>query len=580
MMSFVRWALALCLVLCIANSAFSQSTNSGDIRGTATDPSGALMPGVAVTVTNLDTGATKDLVTNSDGLYDTASILPGNYRVTFTKEGFGKLVRGPITLQVGIITVNGALKVGRIAETVEVTADIPLLKTENAEQSTTLDSQTMVNLPQVGSSGQNWGPLAQLLPGASGTGGSMPTASGNSGDPGIAISVNGDLPYYDNFLQDGASTNLPISANVDIATFETMQELQISTSTFSAQYGIGGAVFNQITKSGSNRWHGAGYEYFQSDQLKADSYNFSSTPQPKPFLRDDNYGGAFGGPIVKNKLFFYFNIDRIYFNGGGASNVATVPTANMRAGDFTGMPTIYDPTSPIVNGSRTSFASENGGLNQIPKARFDTVAAAAQAYYPAPNTPGQVPNPAFPGVVVNNYAYTSPNLNPFHKWFGRIDYQQSEKNRINFSITQSDNPGTNTNFQICPVDCFSGDVDRYNTQVSDVYSISSHVVNEARFGYTKQGNWFIPYSAGQGYPAKLGLQYSKGDVFPAISVSQTATASGSGGSGSTAICCSAILQPGTNAIYIENTFQPSDVVTFIRGKHILHFGGELLDYQA
>src|ERR1700723_542914 len=408
MMRFRRRVLVLCLLLCTAGLAFSQSTNSGDIRGTVTDSSGAVVPGVAVTVLNLDTGATKDLVTNSDGLYDTASILPGNYRVTFTKEGFGKLVRGPITLQVGIVTVNGGLKVGRIAETVEVTADIPLLKTESADQSTTFDSQTMVNLPQVGSNGQNWGPLAQLLPGASGTGGSMPTASGNSGDPGIAISVNGNLPFYDNFLQDGASTNLPISANVDIATFETMQELQITTSTFSAQYGIGGAVFNQITKSGSNGWHGAGYEYFQSDQLRADAYNFSSTPQPTPFLRYDNYGAAIGGPILKNKLFFYFNIDRIYFNGGtggGALSVATVPTVAMRNGDFAGMPLIYDPTTTVCTGTpqvctRTSYASENGGKNAIPTGvTLDTVALNAQKYYPMPNTPGTVANPAFPGVV-------------------------------------------------------------------------------------------------------------------------------------------------------------------------------------
>ena len=581
MMSFIRWALVFSLLLSIVGTAFSQSTNSGDIRGTVTDSAGAVVPGVAVTVLNFETGATKELVTNGDGLYDTASILPGNYRVTFTKQGFGRVVRGPITLQVGSVTVNGVLMVGKIAETVEVTADIPLLKTENAEQSTTFDSETMVNLPQVGSSGQNWGPLAQLLPGASGTP-SMSTASGNSGDPGIAISVNGNLPFYDNFLQDGASTNLPISANVDIATFETISELQITTSTFSAQYGIGGAVFNQITKSGSNSWHGAGYEYFQSDQLKADSYNFSSTAQPKPFLRYDDYGGAIGGPILKNKLFFYFNIDKIYDNGGSSTQTATVPTANMRAGNFTGMPTIYDPstttcTTPGVASTctRTAFAG-----NQIPTTSFDTVAAAAQAYYPVPNTTGTQPNPAFPGVVINNYAYASPNLNPFRKFFGRIDYVQSEKNRINFSITQGDNPGTNTNFQICPVDCFSGDVDRYNTQVSDVYEFSAHVVNEVRFGYTKQGNWFIPYTAGGGYPAKLGLQYSEGDVFPSIGVSQTAAASGSGGSGSVAICCSAILQPGTNAVYIENTFQPSDVVTLIRGRHILHFGGELLDYQA
>src|SRR3984885_5307201 len=191
MMRFIRRVLAFCLLVCIAGPAFSQSTNSGDIRGTVTDPSGAVVPEVAVTVLNLDTGAAKDLVTNDDGLYDTASILPGNYRISFTKEGFGKLVGGPITLQVGTITVNGVLKVGRIAETVEVTSDVPLLKTESAEQSTTFDSQTMVNLPQVGSNGQNWGPVAQLLPGASGTGGSMPTASGKAGDPGIGLSING-----------------------------------------------------------------------------------------------------------------------------------------------------------------------------------------------------------------------------------------------------------------------------------------------------------------------------------------------------------------------------------------------------
>jgi hypothetical protein len=571
----------VCLLTCAASLGFAQSTNSGDIRGSVTDPSGALMPGVAVTVLNLDTGATKELVTNNEGLFDTASILPGNYQVTFTKDGFDKLERGPITLQVGITTVNAKLKVGATTAVIEVTTDVPLLKTENAEQSTTLDAKTMANLPQVGTNGQNWGPFAQLLPGASGAPG-MPTAAGPSGDPGIAIAVNGNLPFYDNFLQDGASTNLPISANVDIATFETISELQISTSTFSAQYGIGGAVFNQITKSGGNAFHGAGYEYFGSDQLKADSYNFSSTPQPKPFLRYDNYGGAISGPIIKNHLFFYFNVDKIYDNGGGSTQSATVPTVNMRAGNFTGMPTVYDPTTTTCttpgNASTCTRTAFSG--NQIPTSRFDSVAAAAQQFYPLPNTPGQTPNAAFPGVVINNYAYTSPNLNPFLKYFGRIDYNQSEKNRINFSITQRDNPGTNTNFQVCPVDCFSGDVDSYNTQISDVYAFNPRTINEVRFGYTKQGNWFVPYTAGGGFPQKLGLQYSKADVFPQINVSQSAVAAGSGGSGSVAICCSAILNPGTNAIYIENTFQPSDVVTMIRGRHILHFGGELLDYQA
>ena len=581
MTSFNRCALASCLVLFAAAVAIAQNTNSGDIRGTVTDPSGAVLPGVTVTVTNIDTGGSKVLTTNNDGLYDTASILPGNYRVTFTKEGFQKLVYGPINLQVGIITVDGPMKVGATSEAVTVTTEAPLLKTETAEQSTTFDSQTMINLPQVGVNGQNWGPVAQLLPGAAGSP-TQTTASGNSGDPGIAIAVNGNLPFYDNFLQDGASTNLPISQNVDIATFETISEVQASTSTFSAQYGIGGAVFNQITKSGSNRFHGAAYEYFGADWLKANSYNFSSGPAaPKPFSRYHNYGGAIGGPILKDKLFFYFNVDKIYNKGGGATQLATVPTLAMRSGDFSDMPTIYDPATPIAakTDSRTSFISETGS-NAIPAGRIDPVANALQAYYPLPNTQGQMPNPAFQGVVVNNFAYSSPNLNPFLKFFGRLDYNLSDKNRINFSITQRNNPGTNTNFQVCPIDCFSGDVDSYNAQVSHVYMFSANLVNEARFGYTRQGNWFIPYSIGKGYPQKVGLQYSKADVFPQVSVSQSATASGSGGSGNVAICCSAILQPGTNAIYIENTFEPSDVVTLIRGKHILHFGGELLVYQG
>src|SRR5882672_3266914 len=217
------------LLICVAGLGFAQNTNSGDIRGTVTDSSGAIVSGATVSVANLDTGVTRELVTNDQGLYDTASILPGNYQLTFVKNGFGKLVRGPIVVHVGVITVNAELRVGSTNEQVTVTESAPLLQTESPEQ-----SKTLVNLPQVSTTGQNWGSFANLLPGAAGAP-SQPTASGKSGDPGIAIAVNGNLPFYANFLQDGASTNLPISANVDISTFETISELQISTSTFSAQ---------------------------------------------------------------------------------------------------------------------------------------------------------------------------------------------------------------------------------------------------------------------------------------------------------------------------------------------------------
>src|SRR5438067_3893502 len=335
--------LIFSLLICTASLTVAQNTNSGDIRGTVKDSTGAVVPGVTVIIANLDTAVTKQIVTNDDGLYDTAAILPGHYQVTFTRDGFDKLVRGPITVNVGIITVNADLRVGSTSQQVVVTENIPLLHTESPEQSTTLEAETMVNLPQVSTNGQNWGSFANLLPGASGSP-SQPTASGKSGDPGIAIAVNGNLPFYNNFLQDGASTNLPISANVDIATFETMSEVQISTSNFSAQYGIGGAVFNQVTKSGTNKWHGSAYEYFGADYLNAYPYNFSGKFQPKPFERYHNYGGSFGGPIFKDKLFFFFNVDKVV-NHGTSSGTTTVPTLAMRNGDFIGLPTIYDPST-------------------------------------------------------------------------------------------------------------------------------------------------------------------------------------------------------------------------------------------
>ncbi len=558
-----RFTLAFCLLTFTAALSVAQNTNSGDIRGTVTDSSGAVVPGVSITVMNVDTAVTKQLVTNNEGLYDTASILPGNYQITFVKDGFDKLVRGPITVPVGIITVNGELRVGSTNQQVTVTEDVPLLQTENAEQSTTFTAQTLANLPQVSTSGQNWGSFANLLPGASGAP-SQPTASGKSGDPGIAIAVNGNLPFYDNFLQDGASTNLPISANVDISTFETISELQISTSTFSAQYGIGGAVFNQVTKSGTNRWHGAAYEYLGADWLNAYPYNFTGKFQPKPYERYHNFGGSVGGPIVKDKLFVYFNVDKI-INHGQGSGTATVPTLAMRNGDFTGLPAIYDPSTTTCTASTTTpCRSASGPLVSNNKIlQIDPVANALQAYFPKPNVAGTV-SPAFPGLVTNNYFYLSPTTNPFLKFFGRIDYNISTKQRVNFSITQGDNPGITTNQNNCPVNCYAGDVDRYNAQVSDVYAFSSRTINEARFGFTRQGNWFIPQTIGKGFPAKVGLRFAKADVFPQMNIS------GIGG----------LLTPGTNAVYIENQFEPSDIVTMVRGKHILHFGGELMAYQA
>src|SRR5216684_7005885 len=302
MTNLQRWVLPLLLIFG-SGACFGQSINAGDIRGTVTDSTGALIPGVTVTVVNVDTGVSKTFTTNQSGLYDTDSIVTGSYTVTFAKDGFQKLVRGPITLQLGFTTVNGELKVGAMTEEVTVTSDVALLQTETSEQSTTLVAKSMVELPQVT---QDWENFTILLPGATGA---TSSAQGSS-NPGQLVAVNGNLPYS-NILADGASTTLSHSQNANPATFENVSELQVNTSSCSAQYGIGGIIFNQVTKSGTNRFHGTAYDFFQNDALTAYPFEFGLTKAnglpPIPFLRYNNFGGSIGGPILKNKMFFYFN---------------------------------------------------------------------------------------------------------------------------------------------------------------------------------------------------------------------------------------------------------------------------------
>src|SRR5258708_4652592 len=256
-----RFAFAFCLVACMGNTAVSQNTNSGDIRGTVTDASGAVIAGATVTLINMDTGENKEFVTNQSGIYDTVSTRPGNYKLTFTKQGFKKSTYGPIVLQVSVITVDAILQVGQVQEEVTVveSSGAPLLQTESGQQGTILEGKTINELPQIGAriTGNDWANFNIFLPGAS-SAPSQPSSEGSGAyNAGDAISINGNLPNYANFLADGATVVLPVSGNVDNSIFESISEVQVTTSSLSAQYGIGGAVFTQISKSGSNTFHGS-----------------------------------------------------------------------------------------------------------------------------------------------------------------------------------------------------------------------------------------------------------------------------------------------------------------------------------
>ncbi|MGA7367472.1 MAG: carboxypeptidase-like regulatory domain-containing protein, partial [Candidatus Sulfotelmatobacter sp.] len=613
MMSFVRWSLALCLLLFVSLPAFSQSRNTGEIRGTVS-AGGAVLPGATVTVTNIDTGETKNFVTNEAGLYDTVSTPAGNYTISFTAKGFKRLVRGHIVLQVDVITEDASLEVGAVTETITVEAGgAPLVETETGQQGYIMDSRAIAQLPQSGGgiTGADWASFNIYLPGAGGTTNGRTSQAGGAWNAGDAVSINGNLPNFGNFLQDGASTLLPASYNNDDEILETVQEVQINTSSFTAQYGMGGVMFNQISKSGTNAWHGSGYEFFSQNFLNANTYFGDQQPKlttnplnptgPQipnpaaqvPYLRYDQFGASVGGPIIKNKLFFFFDIDRIVNNtvyNNGTNNFATVPTAAMEQGDFTGMQTMYDPLSTVVttNGSgqvtnvtRATFASECGGLNMIPNgtncggipSRIDPVSAAIMAskygWPTAPQGVGQCVGGADPNECTSNFYNAPKTPSPVHRYFGRLDYDLSAKHRIVFSISQKDNPGVDNGLFTCPLNCGSGDVDGWNTQITETWTITPNVVNEIRMGYTKQGNWFQSQSLGLNPATAFGLQGTHFNQFPFIGNSSIYGGFGGPDNVST-------LSPATDAIYIENSFDPSDMVTLVKGRHVLHFGIEVL----
>lgn len=532
---------------------FGQATNSGEIRGTVTDQSGALIPGVKVTVLDTDKDITRTYVTDSAGLYDTGPVVPDHYSLTFFKTGFASSTQGPINLQVGLQGLNVRMSVGSATQ-VQVTTAAPLLDTTTAEQSTTLASEQMEQLPQV-STGANWQSFIILLPGTSGT----PEGSNNTVNPGVSgVSANGSEPFS-TVLLDGATASSPQSNNIAVpVVFDAISEVKISDSLFSAQYGVGGMIYNQITKGGSARFHGEGYEYFQNSAMNAAPYSFG-TNAPVPVLHYNEFGGNVGGPILRKRMFFFFDYDRIIDHGGAANGFITVPDAAMRAGDFTGMATIYDPTTQTVDAAgvvhRTSFAAEYGNGNKIPANLLDPVAKTIQAYYPAPNIAGTVLN----GIPTNNYFYNVPTSQPFSRYFGRLDFDVASNNRITASEAWDDRPSITLSQGICPINCYSSFLENSNAQVSDVWTISARTINEARIGFTDELDFYVPFSLNEGIPGKLGWKFAKDDLFPTVNITNEYS-----------------LSPGTNAVYKEFVFDPSDVVTLIRGKHVLTFGGEFL----
>lgn len=420
-------------------------TDRGVITGTVADPAGAVVPGAKIAATNVDTGGVYDTVTTGTGNYTLPSLPAGHYNVSAGAVGFSTYVQEGIEVQVAqTARIDVILKIGTSSETVTVKADAPLLKTENAEQSQTVSGDTIDNMPLTLGGNNLYGarnPLASLslAPGTTGVVGTNFQFRVNGATDGARFLLDGQDVTTQGMTSQHLSESHP--------SVEALQEVTLESSNFAAEYGqVQGGLVNFTTRSGTNQFHGTGYDYYTNEFLNA-GRPFTDNGKGsliRPRQRNNDYGFSVGGPVWipklydgRNKTFFFFNFDQFRNNAVVQGSANTVPTTGYRNGDFSAALTgrvlgvdplgrnilenqIYDPnTQRTVGGSviRDPFPG-----NMIPVARMDPVALKIQALVPLPTSAGIVNNFA---IVDKTGAFTTlPSL--------KIDQLIGSKTKISY----------------------------------------------------------------------------------------------------------------------------------------------------
>ncbi len=357
----------------------------GSLTGNVSHGAGAAVAGAKVEALNVGTNVSKETTSNTSGAYQFSDLLPGVYRVTISAPLFKTVVQEGVHIDANTVRrLNASLQIGG-AETVTVTAEAAAIQSDRADVNMNLTTKQLNNLPLTGSAGRNYQSLMQIVPGAT-LAGEQNSVAG-SPQRSISFNVNGVSRLQNNTKLDGASIQYPwLPTNTAyVPPSEAIQSVNIVTNAFDAEQGIaGGAAVNVTIKSGTNDFHGAGWVYNNDSRFRA--RNFFQPPTQKENPKDvlTQYGFAVGGPIVKNKLFFFVDAERTTRRQDSPVRFFTLPTDPLRNGDFRGTgTTIYDPASNANPALRTPFPN-----NQIPASRIDLAALAMISRLPATNLPG------------------------------------------------------------------------------------------------------------------------------------------------------------------------------------------------
>ncbi len=597
------------LVLMVAGARVFAQSDAGNIAGTVTDASGAVIPGAAITATNTDNGLKLSAMSDATGAFTILAVPRGNYVVTATAQGFRRQSATIIVVVASTQNVTFRLSPAGASTTVQVTAAAPLLDNTDATMGSTIQGKQVTNLPL---NGRNFTQLALLTPGvtrgaygdiASGGGSSNYTETNrNNESGGAALSVNGLRPQADNYILDGVDNNDGlVNTILFYPNIDATQEFKVDTNIAPAQYGrAGGAIVISSTKSGTNQIHGSVFEFYRDRSFDSNpNYRFNGAPATPAggFLRNQP-GFSIGGPVIKNKLFGFGDYQALREVLAVSPHYVTVPTDLMRQGDFsellnkagsgsnqyetqyprcypgnisgtaspyagsTSPGIIYDPTTCSADAPPQQF-SYDGQPNVIPPSRLNPAAV---------NYLNAFPEPTRTDRYLNNYLVTQSEQNKYNTFDVRFDWNASAKDMafIRFSYDNSVNTKT-SEFQNLPAGGGTG-INPTHARGWDIgytHIVSSNIVNVAHIAYNRDNYGYTPPMYGDYVSKKLGI------VNANINMETTGGALIGGWKGD-------LEYTGDYGLYAvpQNTYELNDTVSWNRGNHFIKFGGTFIRRQV
>ncbi len=558
-----RLTCACVLFAGLAVSSWAQAP-TGEVTGTVSDPTGAVVAGATITLTHPATNTQRVVKTNTSGVYDLPALTPGTYNLKVEMSGFTTQARNGIEIQVGqVARIDFSLEVGNVSQVVEVTGGAPVLQTETTAIGTVVENRRIEDLPL---NGRNYLQLTSLIPGATTNG--PPSAQGQGRMGGsrndFTLNVAGQRISYNHYTLDGVENTDPnFNTYLLLPSLDALQEFKVESGQFQAEYGRGISQVNVSTKSGTNEIHGSAFEFLRNADLDAKNF-FDSKTQPIPPFKRNQFGFTTGGPVVipkvingKDKLFFFFDYEGLR-ERKALTQTATVPSAAWRSGDFsTSATTVYDPTTRVVDSSGKLISVQPFPNNMIPSNRIAPISAAIlQRFEPLPNLN--------PNVVANNFLNTEGRPTDSNQENSRFDYMQSASSNWMFRY------GHTGELRYLPINLPNQgnniDVQGHQGMLRNIHVFGPNRVNEFTFAVSRLESGNIARRAGtDNVVASLGIpNIPTGN--PLYWGVPNITISGLSGPGEAS---------DTPFINWDTIIQWKDNFSWTKGTHSFKIGGEL-----